>query len=595
MERTIHNDNQRTPKETMMRKALKGFAVGLAVMIGVATSTGSAHAAACGDLNNSNSVTIGDALLLLQVVANPASGAALCGGAGATACGDMNQDGTISIADVVILLNFLAGNPTLLPICTGAGPVIACPGPAGTGPNGESWTGQATVSGNISSSQIWPAGCRVNVDGLVFVQDKVAVTIKPGAIVAGKNPPSPGTGGPSDVSALIFLRGSKIIAKGTQAAPILMQSSSHLDGGVGHPGDWGGLVLNGKGPVNCPGNQCLAEGLVGVPFGGTVTNDSSGILEFVRVEFSGKELTPDNELNIITMNGVGRGTVVDHVQANVGFDDCIESFGGNYTAKFLVASGCGDDMFDQQLGTTTLFQYGLGVYYQPIMQNAGNEGFEWDNNENGADLLPRSNPKYCNFTVVGTKNQTDVGLATQEFAALLRRGTSGVITNTIATKFRIKGVELRDGSTASNACDAGPVLHVGTADRPPLLVEHSLFFDNSFGSSGATTGASNQATSNGSFTTPCTPAQFWSLLPSLDPAVPTNVGTDPGMTIIYGTGVPNAQTDFNQFKPTSPVVNTLAMDCKTIDPFFDTTNYIGAFDPAGTTWLTTPWISLELQ
>ena len=67
------------------------------------------------------------------------------------------------------------------------------------------------------------------------------------------------------------------------------------------------------------------------------------------------------------------------------------------------------------------------------------------------------------------------------------------------------------------------------------------------------------------------------------------------MTIIYGTGVPNAQTDFNQFKPTNPSINGLAMDCKTIDPFFDTTNYIGAFDPSGTTWLTTPWISLELQ
>ena len=116
-----------------MRKSLKGLAVGLAAMIGVAATNGSARAAAaCGDLNNSNSVTIADALLLLQVVANPASGAALCGGAGALSCGDMNQDGAISIADVVILLNFIAGNPTLLPICTGQGPVVACPGPGGS-------------------------------------------------------------------------------------------------------------------------------------------------------------------------------------------------------------------------------------------------------------------------------------------------------------------------------------------------------------------------------------------------------------------------------------------------------------------------------
>jgi len=583
-----------------MRKALKGFAVGLAVLIGVATSGGSARAAACGDLNNSNSVTIGDALLLLQVVANPASGAALCGGAGAVACGDMNQDGAISIADVVILLNFLAGNPTLLPICTGPGPVIACNGPAGNGPNGETWTGQATVSGTISSSQVWPTGCRVNVDGLTFVADKVAITMKPGVIVAGKNPPTPGNGGPSDTSALIFLRGSKIIAKGTAAQPILMQSSDHLDNGTGHPGDWGGLTINGKAPVNCPGNQCFAEGLVGIPFGGTDANDSSGIVEFVRVEFSGKELTPDNELNIITLNAMGRGTVYDHVQANIGFDDCQEAFGGTWNGKYLVSTGCGDDNFDQQLGTTGMIQYGLGQYYQPVMQNAGNEGFEWDNNENGFDLLPRSNPKYCNMTMIGTALQPSVGLGGTEEAIFFRRGTAGHVANTIMAHYRIAGIDFRDQSTSLNTCDSSSTLHTPTADRPALIVEHSLFFDNGFAGDGAVTGK-KQVVGNAAFGTgPCTPAQAWDLFAtqkSLVPADPTTVGPDPGINVKYGRGLGDSQTDLSQYKPdgSQPLVTSLAMDCKTIDPFFDTTNYIGAFDPNGTTWLTAPWVSFELQ
>ncbi len=596
-----------------MRRALKGLAVGLAMMMGVAVSSGSAQAAACGDLNNSNSVTIGDALLLLQVVANPASGAALCGGAGAVACGDMNQDGAITIADVVILLNFLAGNPTLLPICTGAGPVIACPGPGGAGPNGETWTGQATVSGTIGSSQIWPAGCRVNIDGLTFVADKVAITMKPGVIVAGKNPPSAGLGGPSNTSALIFLRGSKIIAKGTPALPILMQSSDHLDGGHGHIGDWGGLTINGKGPVNCPGNQCFAEGLVGIPFGGTDQNDSSGIVEYVRVEFSGKELTPDNELNIITLNGLGRGTVYDHVQANIGFDDCQEWFGGNVNAKYLVSTGCGDDNFDQQLGTTGMIQYGLGQYYQPTMQNAGNEGFEWDDNENGFDLQPRSNPKYCNMTMTGTALQPSVGLGGTEEAIFFRRGTSGTVANTIMQHYRIAGIDFRDLSTAKNTCDSPTTLHTPTLDRPALVVEHSLFFDNGFAGDGAVAGK-KQVVGNGGFdnaatlpdVNPCLNGatkgsrNAWDLMAaskSIVPVDPTTVGPDPGLHVIYGTGAVNAQTDFNQYIPdgTQPLVTTLAMDCHTIDPFFDTTTYIGAFAPGQPTWLTSPWVSFELQ
>src|SRR5262249_26469340 len=247
---------------------------------------------------------------------------------------------------------------------------------------------------------IWETGCRVDVDGLTFVQPNITVTIQPGALVVGKNPPSAGTGGPTNVSALIFLRGSKINAAGTSGSPILMTSSNHVDLNHGGIGDWGGLSINGNAPVNCTSGECLAEGLVGVPFGGPDEHDSSGVLEFMRVEFSGKELSPDNELNIITYNGLGDNTILDHVQANVGFDDCQEWFGGTVNGHHLVDSGCGDDLFDTQLATRGKFQYLLGVYYNPYMQNAGNHGFEWDNNENGFDLLPRNAPKTCNFTMI---------------------------------------------------------------------------------------------------------------------------------------------------------------------------------------------------
>jgi hypothetical protein len=593
----------------------KGAVAGLAALVGVAGWAPSAHAnAACGDLNGDGFAKIGDALILLQTVANPPGAATLCNNGGALQCGDMNNDGTLTIADVVIYLNYLAGNPTLFPICTGSGPQIACTdGPAGTSvlqanDHTPSWTGQKHVTGSINSTQTWKAGCRYNIDGLVFVEPGITLTIQPGALIAGV----PSTTG-SNTSALIFKRGSKINAKGTPSNPIIMTSSNHLDLGHGHAvptGDWGGLTINGNAPVNCPGGECLAEGLVGIPFGGPDPNDSSGVLEYIRVEFSGQELTPDNELNVITINGVGRGTIWDHTQCNIGFDDCHEWFGGTVNGKFMVSSGCGDDLHDTQLGTVGFTQYYLGLYYEPVMQNLGNHGFEWDDNENGFDLLPRNTPIVCNATMIGSNLQTSVGLGQTERAADLRRGTSGRITNTIEEHFRSAGLKLDDNATANQACDPGPVLKPGG-----LLVDHTLFFDNGTDTTGGPHFGNvnaNWSTSSGSPLANCTGPQYWSLITAGGTISPTGinasgstadpgVGLDPGIVVKYGLGLVDSQTDLNQFIPTNnaaagfPLVHSLAGDCHAIDPWFDTTNYIGAFDPNGTTWLTTPWISFETQ
>jgi hypothetical protein len=568
----------------MRKKAWIGVMGGLAAMIAVAGSAPNARAAAsCADLNNDGKITIADAVRLITAVGTNTSNPADCGNMGTLACGDLNADGAFSISDVVILLATLSHNPVLFPLCTGPGNAIACSGSPL----------KATVSGNITNNQRWTTACPVYVNGLTFVQAGVTVTIDPGVTVVGQDPPTTG-GGPTNVSALIFTRGSKINAQGTKTQPIIMTSSDHFEHGTGHIGDWGGLTINGAAPVNCPGGECLAEGLVGVPFGGSNPNDSSGIMEYMRVEFSGKELSPDNELNIITYNGVGAGTTVDHIQANVGFDDCQEWFGGTMNEKYLVDTACGDDMHDTQLGTTGKFQYMLAQYYVPYEQNIGsNHGFEWDDNENGFDLLPRNAPKVCNFTMVGSRLQTNTISENGEFGTNLRRGTAGIIANTIWEHFRNGGIKVTDNATAAQACDSSTTLHAGG-----LLVEHSMLFDN-----GNDSGGPVQVLGN--WSSPCSPTDWYTHLPSVDPASPTANGTDPQLPIIYGTGVLNAQTDLNQWIPAGPspgtpnvaLVHTLAMDCKTIDPFFDTTDYVGAFRPAdpASNWLSTPWISFQLQ
>jgi len=600
-------------KENTMRhwrtKWMAGL-LGVAGVLALAGSVRNAGAASCGDLNGDSKLTIADAVRLQKAVFG--SSAADCGGLGSDQCGNVNvpDNDLIGPADVVALQNALAGRPNLYPLCGGVGPSI-CIANAGSGPGGESWTSRATVTGNITASQHWTAGCRVDVDGLTFVQPGVTITIDPGTLVVGKNPPSQ-NGGPTNTSALIFLRGSRINASGTPTNPILMTSSSHVDannGQVKPSGDWGGLTLNGSAPVNCPGGECLAEGLSGVPFGGTKANDSSGVMEYVRVEFSGKELSPDNELNVITLNGVGAGTVYDHVQANNGFDDCMEWFGGTVNGKYLVDSGCGDDLWDTQLGTTGNFQYMLAMYYQPNMQNAGNEGVEWDNNENGFNLGPPFNaPNYCNMTEIGTALQTSVGLGGSEGAFTLRRGTAGIIANSIAEHFRLFGISLRDPETVAHAINGGCAGSTLNTTPPLLLLEHSLLFNNGFTADGAVPADGSEIEGKNGVSSACA-NQFYTLMTTqgLDPAVPNNHSAehDPLIPVIYGTGVSGAQTDLNQFIPagTSPgvatqtLVNSLAMNCKTINSFFDTTDYIGAFRPgdSGSNWLSTPWISFRLH
>src|SRR5690606_21636769 len=116
---------------------------------------------------------------------------------------------------------------------------------------------------------------------------------------------------------------------------------------------------------------------------------SSGLIRFARVEFAGRILSPNNELNLFTMNAVGRGTTIDHIHVNQGLDDGHEWFGGNVNTKFMSATGMADDGFDWQLGTTGSMQYGFAAHHGDNMDTSGSHSIEADNNENGFDFAPR--------------------------------------------------------------------------------------------------------------------------------------------------------------------------------------------------------------
>ena len=139
--------------------------------------------------------------------------------------------------------------------------------------------------------------------------------------------------------------------------------------------------------------------------GGTDPNDNSGSLRYVRVEFAGVEFSPDNELNGIAFQGVGRGGSYEYIQVHMNRDDAFEWFGGTADIKHAIASNAADDSFDWTFGWTGRAQF---VAIHQRGDDADN-GIEADNNEFNNNALPRSNPQLYNFTMCGDPDRNEGG------------------------------------------------------------------------------------------------------------------------------------------------------------------------------------------
>src|SRR5687768_14705127 len=202
--------------------------------------------------------------------------------------------------------------------------------------------GTAVLSGDITANRRLRADTMYVLRGFVKVLDGATLTIDAGTRIVG-DLKVPG-------SALFVTRGARIEANGTAAQPIVFTSRRAV--GSRKPGDWGGLLIIGRARVNRTGTTIL-EGsnatINGVPqagidyAGGTIDNDNSGTLRYVRVEFAGFGVAPNAELNSFTFAAVGSGTTLEYLQSMAGLDDSFEWFGGTVDAKYLVSYESGDD------------------------------------------------------------------------------------------------------------------------------------------------------------------------------------------------------------------------------------------------------------
>lgn len=204
------------------------------------------------------------------------------------------------------------------------------------------------LQGRITQDSTLTADKQYLLRGFVTVERGATLTIEPGTIIYGEK---------ETKGSLIIKRGGKIYANGTKDRPIVFTSAQPV--GQRAAGDWGGVIILGEAPINVPGGTAVIEGGLGDDgiYGGNNPDDSSGVFRYVRIEFPGIPYQPDNEINGLTLGGVGRKTLIEYVQVSYSGDDSFEWFGGNVNARYLVAYKGLDDDFDTDFGWSGKVQF----------------------------------------------------------------------------------------------------------------------------------------------------------------------------------------------------------------------------------------------
>ena len=212
-----------------------------------------------------------------------------------------------------------------------------------------------SVSGEISESTTWTNNNIYVLNQKVVVSSGVVLTIQAGTIIKGTE----GTG--SLASALIVAKGGKLNAVGTSTSPIIFTSindniaigqTAGTNLNETNSGLWGGLIVLGDAPCSFSGDVETLQ-IEGVPaddtfglYGGNNPTDNSGVYQYISIRHGGALIGEGNEINGLTLGGVGSGTVIENIEVVGNVDDGIEFFGGTVNASNLLVWAQGDDALD---------------------------------------------------------------------------------------------------------------------------------------------------------------------------------------------------------------------------------------------------------
>ena len=301
------------------------------------------------------------------------------------------------------------------------------------GNNGGEVTSQ-NLAGNLTSDLTLKSGIDHTLTGALLVKDGATLTIEAGSRIKA-------LAGGTDVYILVE-KGGKIVANGTENAPIVFTSNATNP----KSGDWGGIIVNGKAPLSRQSgadSNSASEVNTSILYGGDDTNDNSGTLNYVKIEYSGARIDDEAEHNGLTLNGVGNGTTISNIAIYNGDDDAIEFFGGTVDATNILVINAKDDMFDFTQGYTGTCTNLYGVRKDGFTSVTSDpRGIEADGNLDG------NTPTDINqsvFTINGLTIINNASTVDMSDGIKVRRGAAATITNAY--------LALGSGATFSDVID----------------------------------------------------------------------------------------------------------------------------------------------
>ncbi|WP_316633568.1 hypothetical protein [uncultured Flavobacterium sp.] len=263
--------------------------------------------------------------------------------------------------------------------------------------------------------------------GVVYVTNNAVLTIEPGTVIRGDD---------KTCGTLVITNGAKIVAEGLETDPIVFTSNKEVT--QRKPGDWGGIIILGKAPINTIG------GIHILPFdlepmlnhyGGQDANDNSGVLKYVRIEYAGRKLSSLKELNGLSLAGVGKKTVLSNIQISYSNDDSFESYGGDMVMSNLISYRTTDDDFDFTQGVQCDISNSIAIRHPFSSDVSGSRCFEVDSydkieNTDMTKKLTRINASNITMVNVEENNQ---GLVKE--SVHIRENTFFNLTNSIVSGF----------------------------------------------------------------------------------------------------------------------------------------------------------------
>jgi hypothetical protein len=327
--------------------------------------------------------------------------------------------------------------------------------------------GTLQIEGNSNQNYTFDSSKTYLLKGFVYVEEGATLTVQPGTVIKGDK---------TTKGTLIIKRGGKILANGTSANPIVFTSAEAI--GTRNPGDWGGIIICGKAPINLPGGEGQIEGGPDALYGGTNSSDNSGVLQYVRIEYAGIPFQPNQEINGLTLGGVGSGTLIDYIQISFCGDDSYEMFGGNVNLNHIISYKTTDDDFDTDNGFTGKIQFGVILRDANIADVSGSNGFESDNDAAGSTVTPITKAIYSNISVFGPKQDTSSSVNSNfKRGAHLRRNTQTCIYNSLISGYPV-GL-LIDGTNCENNASASDLQFknniIASCNTPLAVASGSTF------------------------------------------------------------------------------------------------------------------------